>query len=533
MEQDDEKKRVHGIVDTFSKGVIYQMGSFGLSKMLGVAFTIIVLNYFATQESDLLFTANAFVNTISTLASLGLGLAAVKFFPGMIMRKEGGRIRTEILSAIVLMAIIMAALFGAAYVLPKVFPGLEFVDWSTLGGLVAVIFALSLLVLETAYITSVLNAFKQFFATSLVTAIIQVLRLLIVLALIYFGLGKAFEMLSGYALTYTIVGVYLAWVAWGKIKEIGGTAKLDFWSLKRNIAFGLPIYLSSIIDSFLTQMDIILIAFFLGGNPGIVSGYTAVILIVRNIAPVIVSPLVNVQQPILAEEHDRGSPVFLKITREVSRWAFYLGLPTLLVFLAFDFAFMHLIAPAYAQNAYIMWLFAPFVIASLLSISFRNALMARGHVKTLLGISVMAVAINLALDWWLIPTAGIAGAAIGSSIAIVCAESTAIFMAGRKFGGQIHPDVLKAFGAFLAALGLAFVNLPYFGQLAVFSRGGILALVLSMTVVCTAYLAVLFALRGFKSRDFETGLGFLENNGLAWVSGLLKPACDAAVKYTG
>ena len=528
-----EKERVHGITDVFSKGIIYHMTSFGISKIFGILFTIVILNYFAAGESDLYFTANAFVSTISSIAGLGLGIAAIKFLPGMVLRKEGNKLKTEVLSAIVFLAILIMVFFVGAIIVPYFVPQLRFFDFEQFSGIAIIAFLLAFMILESAYVSSVLNAFKEFFSTSLINVIVQVLRFLILLALIYFGSAKAAQMLGGYVLSYAVVLVYLLWVLHGKIKKISGEAKIDFSSLEKSLKFGLPLYMGSVIDTFLTQMDIILIAYFLGDQPGIVSGYTAAILIIRNIAPMVAAPIITVQQPILVEEYERKSEMFLKITREVSRWAFYLGLPALLVFLAFDVAFLQIIAKNYVTNSYLMWLFAPFVIFTLLGISFRNSLMARGHVKTLLGVSVLMVALNFGLDWTLIPVMGVAGAAIGSSLSIMIGESIVVWRANRKFGATPHTDIFKALIAFGISLGLAFVSLPYFGQLTVFAQGGILKLVLSMTIVCLVYLAGLFLLKGFKRRDFETGLRFLEKNTFVWLADLIRPVCESVIKYTG
>ena len=533
MESEEEKNRVRDITDIFSKGILYHFTSFGISKVFGIAFTIVLLNYFSAYESDLYFTANAFVATISSLAGLGLGVAAVKFLPGMILRKEGSKIKTEILSATVLVAAIMVLLFVIGYIVPNYISEIRLFDFGEFSDVAILTFALAFVILESSYISAVLNAFKEFFATSMLNALVQIVRLIFLFGLIYFGATGAAQMLGGYGVSYLVATVYLLWVLRKRLSKIAGEARINFIGLTDSIKFGMPVYLSGIIETFLTHIDVIMIAYFLGDQPGVVSGYTAAVLIIRNIAPMIVSPLMTVQQPILVEEHERKSGAFLKITKEVSRWAFYLGLPVLLVFMAFDVAFMQIIAKDYVENAVLIWLFSPLVIFTFFGISARNALMARGHVKTLFAVSLIMVAINLVANYVLIQSMGVAGAAIASSISIVVGESMIVWFANRKFGAVPHMDIAKALFAFAIALGVAFVNLPYFGQLPIYAQEGVLNLVVSMTIVCVVYLAVLFLLKGFVKRDFETGLRFLEKNKLVWLAQIVKPLCDFAVKYTG
>jgi O-antigen/teichoic acid export membrane protein len=531
--QTQEQTNSDELVDTFSKGVIFQASSFGLSKIFGMVFTILILNYFVAQESDLFFSANAFAMLIASFAGLGLSVGAIKFIPGFALKKDGESIKKQIASSVALLCICVVIIFCISWIISPYVEELNKQFEQSLQ-LIFLVFLLSLVIIVTSYLQSALNALKQFFTTSFTQVAIQILRVVVILVLIYVGLTFAFEMFAGYVVTYALVCVYLTWTVYKKIGKMSGEWKIDFSSLKKNIQFGFPLYIAGTMDTLLTQMDIVIIALFLGDNPGMVSGYVAVALIVRNIAPMIAAPISAVQQPILVEEHDKKSEdMFHKVVKQTSRLSLYVGLMVLLVFLAFDKALLGLVAKDYVENAYMIWLFAPFVIAVLFGVSSRNALMARGHVKTLFLLSLIIATINILLDVWLIPTIGIAGAAIGSSVAIVVGEIMAIYFANRKFGAAVHPDTIKALLAFVITLLVCFVPLPYITTLADFSAGGVISLIISMSTACSAYLIVLFLIGGFRRQDIEMGHKFLQNNKLAFVSDILRPYTSAVADMFG
>jgi O-antigen/teichoic acid export membrane protein len=325
--------------------------------------------------------------------------------------------------------------------------------------------------------------------------------------------------------------VYVLWVIWGRLKKMPSQkTEFKFNLLTRNVTFGFPVYISTVIDSFITQMDVIMIGFFLGGSPGIVSGYAAVIAFVRNIGPVVSVPLGEVQVPILVEEFEKKSEAFGKIVKEISRWTVYLGVPVMCVFLVYSDALLGIVANKYRDNAYLMWYFVPFVLATLISASSRNALLARGHVKVLLLVSSIIVGINFAINWALIPAIGVAGAAIGSSVAAVIGEGTAVYFARKKFDAKLHFDIIKAFAAGTAAVALGYISLPLIGTLAAFGASGILNLIIGMSITCSIYILGIVLLKGLKRIDFERGMSILRRQKLGVLADIANPFVNIICK---
>ncbi|PIT84317.1 hypothetical protein COU37_04065 [Candidatus Micrarchaeota archaeon CG10_big_fil_rev_8_21_14_0_10_45_29] len=552
----EERENQTEVTNTFAGGALVKLGSMGFVKVLGLVFTFIIINFFATAESDLFFQANAYVLGLVSIASLGLGISVVKFTPECMLRKKYEEAKTRIWTSIVasslMSVIIIIAIIGAYYLLDYV--ALE-IPAGAGGGIIdsalaeaakasnylhrlglpllAITGVVALFSVVGAYLGATLNAFKRFEIGAIGNVAFQILRLLFIGALIYFGAATANSMMGAYAATYFIILVFFAWAIWKKWNEIPGETKISVKILKKDIKFGMPIYASAMLESLITYMDVILVGAFLGEHPGIVTGYAAVIAFVRNIGPVIIGPITDVQLPMLVEEFEKKTPMFAKMTKEISRWSVYLGIPVLCVFLVYADALLGILAKDYVENAYLMWLFVPFVLATLISASFRNALIARGHVYTLLIASIIALTLNFGMDVALIPVIGVAGAAIASSVAAVFGEGYAVWAARAKFGAKLHYDILKGIAAGAVAVGAGYISLPYAGMLSAWATFGILQLVVGMGITCIVYSIALLLLKGLKRRDFALGLVFLEKRGFSRAVPFVNPFVELVCKYTG
>ncbi|MFH1306189.1 MAG: oligosaccharide flippase family protein [Candidatus Micrarchaeota archaeon] len=518
------------ISGTVAKGAFFKLGSAGFGKVFGLVFTIIVLNFFSAEQSDLFFEANAFVLALTSLAALGLAVAAIKFIPTFLVQKKYGKVKTTVVSAVVALFVVGVLISAGLFLLEE-----KIVEryGGGMAPILPIVALVSIVLLPLGYLSSVLNAFKAFKEAAISVFLFQILKLLGIGILIYFSLAFAYELMGAFFISYLIVLAYVGWEVIRRLSKLSGETTFSPSVLWKNIKFGFPVYISAIIESFVTQMDVILIGFFLGASPGIVSGYAAVIVFVRNIGPVVSIPISEVQTPILVEQFEKKSEMFGKITKELSRWTVYFGIPVLCVFLVYADSLLGIVANKYKDNAYLMWLFIPMVLAALISTSARSALLARGHVKILLAVSITIVAVNLAVDWTLIPAIGVAGAAIGSSLAATLGEGGAVVAAYKKFGAKLHFDVVKALIAGVVAVGAGFVALPYIGTLSAFATQGVIHLVLGMGISCVIYSVALLLMKGIKRKDWEIGFRLMEKQGFGKYSGYIRPVANIICNYTG
>ncbi|MFA5108137.1 MAG: oligosaccharide flippase family protein [Candidatus Micrarchaeia archaeon] len=524
------QKEKHALVDTFAKGTLYKFGSMGIIKAISFITTLLIINFLLPAQADLFFEANAIAITLSSFCGLGLSVAAIRYIPAYMVKKEFGKVKTQIWTSIAALAgiCIIVAIFAVIF-------EQTFADYYGAGiipliplcmiGMTGLIFLV--------YLGSTLNALKQFGVSSAASAAMAVLKVILIGGVIAAGIGTAYTIMGAFAASQAIVAMYMMWHIYGKFKEHENAAKFDFGILRRDAAFGLPVYISGMLDTLVTQIDVLMIGIFLGENPGVVAGYSAVVLIVRNIGPMIFSPISDVQQPMLVEHFEAKNEFTSNIIRETTRWTMYLGIPFLCMFLIFSAPILQIMAKPYWENAWLVWAFAPFVISTLVSISSRNALLARGHVKILLVVSAIAVGLNVVLNIVLIPIIGVLGAAIASSIAAVIGESYAVIKARQMVGARLHPDILKAFAAGAVMVGLSFIALPGMGSIFDFSMQGIIQLVIAVCISYVIYGIAFLVVKGINAKDWHMIYVFLEKNKLGIVVSYLKPVSDALCKYTG
>lgn len=72
MSNPTNTKNNSGLANQLISGVIFRLGSKGISKWASFIFSFIILNFFPVSQSDLAFKTLALVTSITSFGKLGL-----------------------------------------------------------------------------------------------------------------------------------------------------------------------------------------------------------------------------------------------------------------------------------------------------------------------------------------------------------------------------------------------------------------------------------------------------------------------------
>ncbi len=449
---DAHEQERHDLAHTMTRGTALKFGSLAIVKGLSLVYQILILRMLSPVEAGLFFLANGFVTIVSQFMALGFPSATNRFAPLYAGKGEKERLKKLVWTlsvttiAISLLVFLVFIVFGQA---------IADAYGQPIGPVMPWVAVLSLLFMLFNFWSNMLDSLKYFGKSALLQVAQNLLRVGLTFGALVLIARTADVAFGTYAITLGVLTLYLIWYLWGWLSALPGKLAYSFHELAESMRFGIPAYLSSIVDVLTTNMDVILVGRFLGLEA--VAAYSAIIIFVRNIAPFVLSPVGAVQQPLLVEQHARGSRLYGELVREGSRWTMYLGVPFLMLFLLYSTAILGIVSPKYLASAGLIWFFAPMVLLVLLSNSSRGALFAQGRSGVLFLVSTMILVLNFALNWLFIPLFGLMGSALATSLSVVCGELTALLLARHLAGAKLHPDIFKCVAAGALMLVVGFV----------------------------------------------------------------------------
>lgn len=499
-------KETQDVAHTVTRGFLAKQLSLGAVKAMSWVYNFLILHYLSATSAGLFNVANSFIVLVSQMMGLGLPSAAIRYAPMYKARGESERLK-QLVWTLTLMTLGISAFVFAAFsvggpAIAKLYgtPELEPVmPWIAI---------LSVLFLLFNFWTNLLDALKQFGRGAALQAVQQGLRVGLTLVA-FFAIGRTVDLAFGtYLFSMLASTLYLAWYLHGWLASLGGRLAFSIREAKESLRFGIPAYLSAVVDTLTTYMDVLLVGFFLDLKA--VAAYSAVVIYIRNIGPFVLSPLGSVQQPVLVEHVANNSAMFGPMVREMSRWAAYLGVPFLGLFLVLMTAVLKRTSDEYLGSAGLVWLFAPGVVMMMLSAGSRAALFARGHIRALMAVSLAVLGLNLAFNILLIPTFGLTGSAVATTIAIVAGEGLAMLLARWKCQAQMHPDIGRALAAGALMVLVGFAPLPLTGSLSAWAMGGWLELGASILALGAVYLIGLVFVGGIRGGDWRMAGALVE-----------------------
>lgn len=468
-------------------------------KFLGVVFYILLLRFLSPEEAGNFLIATAVLGIAATFSSLGLSVAPYRFVPLYLGKGEKERARPFIM---LLLRAILAISFAVSLAIFFFADQIAAYYGKPIADLLQVTAICSFLTINGAYMVSVLDSLKRFIDGAACLVVQSLGKVLFLLFAVY-----ALQERTAYAAMLAFLGglaisfVVLSWLFLRQVRRLPENGKAPRkGELAEAVKFSFPVYLSSTAESTAAWVDSLVLGFF-WPSP-VVAAYASVMVLARNISPLVASAVTNVQQTLLSEHHSRKSRYFAPIVKMGVKWTVYLGMPVLCAFLAFPSQVLAVMFPQYVSSAYLFYIIAPAFYLILLSNSSRNALFSSGRSDLLLRVALVLVFLNAALNVAFVPGFGMDGAAAATLISIVIGELLAIHYASHHTESPMGLRgmlgyVWKGTAACLVAAAASSVLLGGF------AGGGLVQLGIAIAAMCLAYGILLVVFRAISQEEWE------------------------------
>ncbi|MEM4137344.1 MAG: polysaccharide biosynthesis C-terminal domain-containing protein [Candidatus Anstonellaceae archaeon] len=499
------EKQLIVIFDLIS-GFLIKFFSFIISKLGGLIFYLLILNILDKHSADLFFEINALILLLAPITSAGLIYSVIKSFPIYHLKKDYKKMLDSIYSSIILFILFSIILFFS----------LELFLPQRLAPFFLYIFFGSFVVLLSVFFNNILVSLKRFNESLFLDISLQISKIFLLLFFLFFLFkNTALALLSsllGYIVQILFAVFFVFRFLYKKVSFSLSAFFPRFDTIKDNITFGFAFFFNSLIEAILTQIDILIISYFLADQPGAIAGYALISLIVKNISPVILTPLYQSQQIILIEEKEKKSAMVDKIVSNMTRWSFYLGLVVLGFFVIFGKYFLFVVANQYYYLAHLFFFFIPFVIFDLLSASTKMFLFAEGKSKLLLFISLFILVSNITFDFLLIPIYGLVGAAAGTSLSVFFGSLLIFYFSKKNLSLIFDKKIIVGLVSFVLSCILTILLLDFLYSLKLEKIIFAAFLVILAGFFVFFYFLLLFVFRGFIKQDFLVILNFLKEN---------------------
>ncbi len=225
------------------------------------------------------------------------------------------------------------------------------------------------------------------------------------------------------------------------------------------ISFSIPQNLNLTFNTFITNLDIIMLGYF-NVSPELIGFYGMGSQVVRNIRQI---KLVfsGIYAPIIARLHKRGDIEEMnKSFSTVSRWTSTIAFPASLLLIVFKEEIMKIFHHSYTfDSSFMIMLLVPGLLACTVGLS-GNILVMTGHSMWNLINSVTIAFANIFFNYFLIPPFGLWGAALATAIASTIVSIMQLIEMYKLVGVKIL--IKKIYKPYLAILpGLIFTVLAY------------------------------------------------------------------------
>ncbi|VVB58887.1 Polysaccharide biosynthesis protein [Candidatus Anstonella stagnisolia] len=513
-------------------------------KLLAFIYTIIIARFVVQEQVGLFYFGLGVVGTISIFADLGLSQAIIRYVPYYIGKKDE-RLAHQTINVAVIFGVLLLSLCS---LFTYFFAGsiAAFFQNPPLEG-VLVLLAFYLAIIQSYTIAnSLLFAFKRAKEAAF-GATLQSLLKLIFLLLLIFPLGANAQMLAiGFTASYAFSAFYLLFEL---RKSFGWLKKGSSFTLRENasllvrelLPFGLIMVGSMAFAAIIISFDRLLLGYFLKQDA---NAQIAIYSLATNLAGLciifsgsITSILFPVASELVGREHSKDRPDWSKVNKTSQtalKWVLFSSVPLTAFLAAFSAPMLRILyGIEYEPGGLALSIFTFGMFVSYITMIQRTVLigMRLMYIDALcLGVGA---AVNIGLNWLLIPMYGISGSAFASFVAFLAMSLLTNHYARTKFGFQFPLSAWKniAAGAMVFAMLLAIqiaaypsiVNLPLsFGDgllFGVLDKLAKLALLLCFFAIGSfAYLVLINLLRLFEHDDVQVFRQIFSKFGFpAWV----------------
>lgn len=266
---------------------------------------------------------------------------------------------------------------------------------------------------------------------------------------------------------------------------------------KKWLRFALPISLGSLIQNVLNSTDILFLTAFASATQ--VGLYAAA----DRTSILVAMPLLalnTIFSPMIAEYYAHGEHEQLaSLSKVVAKWSFSLSLPMFLCLSIFHQAILSIFSKGYTDAGIVLIILSLGNLIDAGAGSVGYLLSMTGHSRVALTNTIMTVAVNIGLGFWLVPRFNVIGAAVAAALTVIILNVTALIEVYLILKiVTFRWDMLKSViaGCVASIIGLLLLHIVHvgYGYQAIF---GALSLIIPFMLV---YILVLALLR-FSEED--------------------------------
>ncbi|QHE63372.1 oligosaccharide flippase family protein [Rossellomorea vietnamensis] len=284
-------------------------------------------------------------------------------------------------------------------------------------------FMLGMIFLQTIFQGQ--QKFKTFNTALLIQQLGTVISVLIFVLLLDLGLQAAvFSFGIGYfcSVTYCLIILFTVEKLQLNFRSFSKTY------LKESVTYGIKAHISNVMTFLNYRLDIFFLGFFLGkGSVGI---YSAAVNIGERLS-IFSQSISSVLLPRISssEETVDRNRITALVTRIMTLFMILLGL---VVFILSDFIFDVILNSEYESSSLMLQLLIPGIVVLAVEKLLSNDLAGRGKPELNMYVSIFNVVLNVILNLILIPSIGIKGAAIASSITYILSFMIKVIIYSRE-----------------------------------------------------------------------------------------------------
>jgi len=434
VEKQTSADRVEGIARVARGGGATLVGA-AVTALCTFALTVVVARGLSRPDAGVFFSVTSLFLVATTIGQLGTQTGVVYFVARSRTHRRTdliGRYMRAAMRPVLVLALAMGvAMFFLAHPLARITsPG--HVDQAT-----AYLRVLALFVPVAGIETVFLAGTRGMGSMRPNTTIEQIGRPLVQLALVAGVVYTSSAVLCGLAWGIAYVpAAILAWAAWGRMYRKRDTRRdarrdgqhgtpvasvnREFWR------FTMPRSLTSVIQMLMQRFDIVLVGALAGATDAAVYAAATRFVVLGQLG---VNALTIAAQPLFAQRlatKDHGGAN--ELYRVSTAWLVLVTWPIYLTLIVFAKPVLRVFGHGYGAGETVVVLLALSMLVATGLGMVDTVLAMAGHTAWNLVNAVLALAVNLGLDFWLIPSHGVLGAAIGWACAILVRNVAAAAM---------------------------------------------------------------------------------------------------------
>lgn len=456
----DDVAGVEREIGQIARGAGVGLGGNIIFYAVSYLFGILIARQIGAEQYGLYTLGITAVTLISRITVAGLDRGLLRY--ASISRGEG---KGAALRRLLLQALVVGGAFGIAgglllHFFPEVVLSiLHWTDPDKVALLVVLpVFAVAVPAMAlTAIAIAGTQAFRTIRYRALVSNVVQPMVKLLVSLLLILGFGlELMAPVLGFVIAQ-IVGTFLALFFLVRLAGRLPKSRESTAGIGRKLAaFSVPLMFADVVNYLNGRTEIIVLGIFLVAN---MAGIYNAAVRLSGLGLIVVTAFNAIFSPVISDLHHRGEMGRLSVLfKLVTRWVVAVAMPIFLVQMLFAPQLMALFGTEFVEGASSMRILSVGQMINLMTGAVGIMIIMSGRSTLALINSALTVLVALALDFWLVPSYGLMGAAVAGALVMALVNLIRLGEVWKLM--HIHPferSFLKPFAAGLAGLAAGLV----------------------------------------------------------------------------